>query len=72
MCSRHFRAVSEATLCVSCYAVEALGTLAKPVKGPTFHLDEAAFPAGLTGRNVVVQGLESAETGTPSVAALGA
>eukprot|EP00969_Alexandrium_andersonii_P069724 3077213-Alexandrium_andersonii.AAC.1 len=39
--------------------------LAEIQKGPSFHMDEAAVPAGPTGRNVLVQGLESTENGDP-------
>eukprot|EP00969_Alexandrium_andersonii_P161142 7121324-Alexandrium_andersonii.AAC.1 len=40
-------------------------TPAEIEKGPAFHMDEAAVPAGPIGRNVRVQGLESAENGDP-------
>eukprot|EP00969_Alexandrium_andersonii_P271395 11995239-Alexandrium_andersonii.AAC.1 len=36
-------------------------TVAEIQKGPTFHVGEAAAPAGPTGRSVLVQGLTSAE-----------
>ena len=45
-------------------------SLAGIEKGPTFHMDEAAVPAGPTGRNVLAQGSESAENGDPEVSAL--
>eukprot|EP00969_Alexandrium_andersonii_P199483 8810231-Alexandrium_andersonii.AAC.1 len=37
--------------------------MAKVETGPALHMDEAAFPAGPTGRRVLVQGLDSAENG---------
>eukprot|EP00969_Alexandrium_andersonii_P276521 12222388-Alexandrium_andersonii.AAC.1 len=44
-------------------------TPAETEKGPAFHRDGAAVPAGSTGRDVLVQGLQSTKVGDPEVSA---